>query len=136
MSRRSLLSLLAGLPFVGAIVSGPATEGTPIAGIPRLASVRDLLLPALRSLTNKHWPLMEFYIDIDHKADALIVKGYNVANDATFGFAITRKQITENRYKVEFCPLVTDLIALLQNSRLVPPYDDEQQRPFETQRVI
>ena len=85
---------------------------------PSLGAVRDLLMQVLLSekwMEGVKHPGLELDIQLDPKEDALIVKGYNLNNDKSLGFAITRASINDGSYKWTFRPSLLKLVTLLTN---------------------
>jgi len=83
---------------------------------PSLASVRDLLLPALWAKAGK-FPDLEFSISIDYTTDGLIVTGVSKSKNWELGFALSRESILDNLYKEQFVSSLNNLaLALSQES--------------------
>ena len=76
-----------------------------------LIDVRHLLLPGLLAEST---PEIELDIITDFTNSALLVKGYNVAQKESLGFAITKEEITSGNYKTRFMPNVKTLISQLK----------------------
>ena len=78
---------------------------------PSLGAVRDLLIPALWEVGSH--PELEVDIQIDTKADCLIIKGWHTEKKKALGFAITRARINDGSYKETFKPSLLKLAELL-----------------------
>ena len=106
MNRRNILTLLAGLPFVG---SWFVPTANPYA---HLKQARDLLLPGLWEFQSEE---IRFSIAIDYEMKALLITGQCLSNNRYLGFALTNEAILDNTYKTSFGPTLRNLVTLLKS---------------------